>query len=149
MVAFSGILESPKPPPSGDVHGNVPAYCHGHQFGHLFRVIIDCCLFFCCPGGCWGNTELVVIQCRHPGASSVALDLLNQAMPRASLQCVRMAIKMACNGGVLLSLARPLCWVARHSYFVDSSNPRRWRGKQLHQHGGGVCCLFVLLWMDL
>jgi hypothetical protein len=31
---------------------------------------------------------------------------------------------------------------------VDSSNPRRWRGKQLHHHGGGVCWLFVLLWMD-
>jgi hypothetical protein len=39
MVAFSGILKSPKPPPSGNVRGNVPAHCHGHQFGHLFRVI--------------------------------------------------------------------------------------------------------------
>jgi hypothetical protein len=39
MVAFSGILESPEPPPLGDVRGNVTAYCHGHQFGHLFRVI--------------------------------------------------------------------------------------------------------------
>ncbi len=31
---------------------------------------------------------------------------------------------------------------------MESSNPRRWRGKQLHHHGGGVCWLFVLLWMD-
>jgi hypothetical protein len=30
MVAFSGILESPKPPPLGDVRGNVPAHHHGH-----------------------------------------------------------------------------------------------------------------------
>ncbi len=31
---------------------------------------------------------------------------------------------------------------------VDSLNPHRWRGKRLHHHGGGVCWLFVLLWMD-
>ncbi len=37
---------------------------------------------------------------------------------------------------------------ARHLDGVVSSNPRRWRGKQLHHHGGGVCLLFVLLWFD-
>jgi hypothetical protein len=63
---------------------------------------VDCCLFFCCPGSRWGDTELVVTQCRRPGASSVALELLNQAMPRALLQRIRMAIKMARNGGALL-----------------------------------------------
>jgi hypothetical protein len=31
---------------------------------------------------------------------------------------------------------------------MESSNPRHWRGKRLHHHGGGVCWLFVLLWMD-
>jgi hypothetical protein len=31
---------------------------------------------------------------------------------------------------------------------MDSLNPRRWRGKRLHHHGGGVCWLFVLLWID-
>ncbi len=31
---------------------------------------------------------------------------------------------------------------------VDSSNPHCWRGKQLHHHGGGICWLFVLLWID-
>ncbi len=46
MVAFSGILESPKSPPSGNVHSNVPVHCHGHQFGHLYRVI--CWLLFVC-----------------------------------------------------------------------------------------------------
>jgi hypothetical protein len=101
MVAFSGILESPKPPPLGDVRGNVPAHRHGHQFGTFLKPFVDCCLFFCCPGSRWGKTELVVAQCQRPGASSVALDLLNWAMPRALLQRIRMAIKMACNGGVL------------------------------------------------
>ncbi len=37
---------------------------------------------------------------------------------------------------------------ACHSDGVDSLNPRRWKGKQLHHHGGGVCWFFVLLWMD-
>jgi hypothetical protein len=32
---------------------------------------------------------------------------------------------------------------------MESSNPRCWRGKRLHHHGGDVCCVFVLLWMDL
>ncbi len=36
-----------------------------------------------------------------------------------------------------------------HLDSVDSLHPRRWRGKRFHQHGGGVCWLFVLLWMDL
>ncbi len=38
--------------------------------------------------------------------------------------------------------------VARHSDGVDSLNPCCWRGKRLHHHDGGVCWLFVLLWMD-
>ncbi len=37
---------------------------------------------------------------------------------------------------------------ARHLDGVDSLNPRRWRGERFHHHGGGVCWLFVLLWMD-
>jgi hypothetical protein len=43
-------------------------------------VFVDSCLFACCPGGCWGNTEQVVAQCRHPVASGVALDMLHWAM---------------------------------------------------------------------
>jgi hypothetical protein len=37
---------------------------------------------------------------------------------------------------------------ARPSGGVDSSNPRGKRGERLHNHGGGVCWLFVLLWTD-
>jgi hypothetical protein len=37
---------------------------------------------------------------------------------------------------------------ARLSGGMESLNPCRWRGKRLHHHGGGVCWLFVLLWMD-
>ncbi len=37
-------------------------------------VFVDCCLFACCPGDRWGNTEQVVTRWRLPGASSVALD---------------------------------------------------------------------------
>ncbi len=56
----------------------------------------------------------------------------------------------------LLNLTKPFDsglkkWMRKaacHSDSVDSSNPHRWRGKWLHHHGGGVCWLFVLLWMD-
>jgi hypothetical protein len=60
-------------------------------------VFVDCCLFACCPGGRWGNTEQIVAQWRLPGASSVALDLLHWVMPHLLLQRIRMAIKMACK----------------------------------------------------
>jgi len=43
------------------------------------------------------------------------------------------------NGGIGTSM----CKAAHPSGSVGSSNPRRWRGEQLHNHGDGVC-LFVL-----
>ncbi len=67
-------------------------------------VFVDCCLFACCSGGRWGDAEQVVAQRRLPGASSVALDLLHRAMPHSLLQRIRMAIKMACNGGTFVLL---------------------------------------------
>jgi hypothetical protein len=48
------------------------------------------------------------------------------------------------NSGLKKLMHKAAC----HSDGVDSLNPRRWRGKRLHHHGGGVCWLFVLLWMD-
>jgi hypothetical protein len=65
-------------------------------------VFVDCCLFACCPGSRWGNTEQVVAQWWLPGASSVALDLLHWAMPCSLLQRICMAIEMACNGGTFV-----------------------------------------------
>jgi hypothetical protein len=32
-------------------------------------VLVDCCLFACCPGGRWGNTEQVVARWQRPMAS--------------------------------------------------------------------------------
>jgi hypothetical protein len=66
------------------------------------RVFVDCCLYACCPGGRWGDMEQVVPQCWRPVASRVALDMLHWAMPRSLLQCIRMAIKMACDGGTFV-----------------------------------------------
>ncbi len=37
------------------------------------------------------------------------------------------------------SLGANMRKAAHHSEGVDSLNPRRWRGEQLHHHGGGVC----------
>jgi hypothetical protein len=45
-------------------------------------------------------------------------------------------------------LAKWMRKAARHPGGMVSSNPRRWRGERLHHYGGGICWLFVLLWMD-
>jgi hypothetical protein len=58
-------------------------------------VFINCCLFACCPGNRWGNTEQVVTQWRRPAASGVALDMLHWAMRFVLHQRTAMAIKMA------------------------------------------------------
>ncbi len=58
-------------------------------------LFVDCCLFACCPGGRWGNTEQVVAQWRHPVASGVALDMLHWAMRFVLHRRTAMAIKMA------------------------------------------------------
>ncbi len=69
-------------------------------------VFVDCCLFACCPGSRLGDTEQVVTRWRLSGASSVALDLLHRGMPHSLLQRIRMAIKMACNGGTFIRHCR-------------------------------------------
>jgi hypothetical protein len=46
--------------------------------------------------------EQVVAQWRRPVASGEALDMLNQAMRSVLLQCVRMAIEMARDGGTFV-----------------------------------------------
>jgi hypothetical protein len=63
------------------------------KMASFLGVFVDCCLFACCPGGRWGNTEQVVTQCQHPVASGVALDMTHWAMSSVSLQRTAMAIK--------------------------------------------------------
>jgi hypothetical protein len=70
------------------------------------RVFVDCCLYTCCPGGRWGDTEQVVTQCQRPVVSRVALDMPHWAMPRSLLQRVRMVIKMACDGDTFIHHCR-------------------------------------------
>jgi hypothetical protein len=48
------------------------------------------------------------------------------------------------NGGLEMNMRK----AARHLGNVDLLNPYRWRGKHFHHHGGGVCWLLVLLWID-
>jgi hypothetical protein len=86
----------------GNAGGIVPAHCRGHQHGQLLGQFVDCCLFACCPGGCWGKTEQVVAQCRHPVASGVALDMLHHAMLSVSLRRTAVAIKMAGGRGAFI-----------------------------------------------
>jgi hypothetical protein len=69
------------------------------KMASFLGVFVDCCSFACCPGGRWGNTEQVVAQCRRPGASRVALDMLHWAMRSVLHQQTAMAIKMANGGG--------------------------------------------------
>jgi hypothetical protein len=60
---------------------------------------VDCCLFACCPGGRWGNTEQVVAQCWRPVASGVALDMLYWVMHFVSHRQTAMAIETANDRG--------------------------------------------------
>ncbi len=69
MVAFSGFCESHEPPPSGDVRGIVLPHCHGHQNGQQCGYMLHRRFVCCRPGGCRGNTELVVAQWQRPVAS--------------------------------------------------------------------------------
>ncbi len=65
-------------------------------------VFVDCCLFACCPGGCWGNTYRVVTRWRRPVASGVSLDMPHWAMPSVSLRRTAMAIKTAGGRGAFV-----------------------------------------------
>jgi hypothetical protein len=62
-------------------------------------VFVDCCLFACCSGGRWGDTEQVATQWRCPVAFEVALDMPHWAMPSASLRRIRKAFETGRDGG--------------------------------------------------
>ncbi len=65
-------------------------------------VFVDGCLFACCPGGQWGNTEQVVARCRRPVASRVALDMPNRAMLSVLLRRTAVAIETAGGCGAFV-----------------------------------------------
>jgi hypothetical protein len=104
MAAFSGFYESHEPPPSRDALSIVPPHCDGHQNGQQSVYILHRCFVDCRPVGHRGNTEQVVARWKHPVASSVALVMLHRAMLHELLQCLSMAIEMACNGGCIIFL---------------------------------------------
>ncbi len=62
-------------------------------------VFVDCCLFACCSGSCWGNTEQVVARWQHPVASEVALDMPHWAMPSVLLRRISKAFETGRDGG--------------------------------------------------
>jgi hypothetical protein len=65
-------------------------------------VFVDCCLFACCPGGRWGNTERLVARCQRPVASGVALDMPHWAMPSVLLRRTAVAIKTTSGRGTFV-----------------------------------------------
>ena len=72
------------------------------EMATFLGAFVDYCLFACCPGSHWGNTERVVTQCRCPVASGVALDMPHRAMPSVSLWRIRKALETGRNGGAFV-----------------------------------------------
>jgi hypothetical protein len=93
----------------GDACGNLPVHSMANKTASKVGVFFHLHLFAWRPGGHWSNTEQVVDQWQHPGAYSVALDLLHWAMLDVSLQCIRMAIKSAGNGGTFVYYSCLFC----------------------------------------
>jgi hypothetical protein len=62
----------------------------------------DCCLFACCPGGRWGNTERLVARCQRPVASGGALDMPHWGVPSVLLRRTAVAIKTASGRGAFV-----------------------------------------------
>jgi hypothetical protein len=102
MARFSGLYESPGPPPSGDARGIVPLHRNDHRNGHQSGYMTHRCFVFCRPGGRQGNMERVVARWRRPVASGVALDMLHRVMPHVLLQHLTMAINMVRRRGAFV-----------------------------------------------
>ncbi len=85
------------------------------KMARFVGVFVDCCLFACCPGSRWGNTEQVVARCRHPVASGVALDMPHRAMPSVLLRRTAVAIKTAGGQGAFVCHRCLICIII-HSY---------------------------------
>ena len=104
MAVFSGLYESPGPPPLGDARGIVPPHRNDHRNVHQsgYIILIHCCFVY---------TVQVVARWQHPVAvaSGVALDMLHQVMSHVLLQRLTMAIKMARSGGAFVRRHRLFC----------------------------------------
>ncbi len=78
-------------------------------------IFVDCCLFACCPGSRWGNTEQVVAWCQRPVASGVALDMPHWAMPSVLLRRIHKAFETGHNGGA---------FVCHHQFVIDHNRSK-------------------------
>ena len=105
MAVFSGLYESPGPPPSGNAHGIVPPHRNDHRNGHQSGYILHYRCVDCRPGDRRGDTERVVARWRRSVASGEALDMLLRAMHSVSHRRTAMAIEMARDGGHLFAAA--------------------------------------------
>jgi hypothetical protein len=83
------------------------------KMASFLGVFVDYCLFACCPGGRWGDTEQVVAQCWRPVASGVALDMPQWAMLSVSLRRTAVAIETASGWGAFV----------RHPQFCHRQKP--------------------------
>ena len=109
MAVFSGFYESHEPPPLGKVCSIAPPLRNDHQNCQQSGYILHRCFVACCPGGCRGDTEQVVTRWQCPVASGEAMVMLHCAMCSILLQCVQVAIEMACNGGAFVCPCRLFC----------------------------------------
>jgi hypothetical protein len=106
MVVFSGLYESPGPPPSGYARGIVPPHRDHHQNGHQSGYILHNRCVDCRPGGRRGDTERVVARWRRSVASGEDLVMLHRVMRSVAHQRTAMAIKMARDGGTFVHHCR-------------------------------------------
>ena len=95
MLVFSGLYESPGPPPSDDARGIVPPHRDHHRNCHQSGYILHYRCVDCRPGGRRGDTERVVARWRRLVAFMKALDHLHQAMHAVSHHRAAMAVEMA------------------------------------------------------
>ena len=106
MAVFSGLYESPGPPPSGNARGIVPPHHNHHRNGHQSWYILHYRCVDCRPGGRRGDTERVVARWRRPVASGKALVMLHRAMRSVSHRRTAMTIEMARDGGTFVRRRR-------------------------------------------
>jgi hypothetical protein len=102
MAVFSGLYESPGPPPSGNARGVVPPHHDHHRNGHQSGYILHYRCVDCRPGGRRGNTERVVTRWRRPVASGKALVMLHREMRSVLHRRTAMTIEMARDRGTFV-----------------------------------------------